>query len=144
MANTPKPRLISIYLFVSDVAATSRFYEALGLDVEPVSDQFARATWSGEVMLEFGTSELTRSYDPGWNPPEGMSKNTINFELGSRESVDLKYSTLVAAGYVGHLAPCDPLWQARFAIIEDPDGNFVGLHSQRDRDADKGREQGVV
>jgi len=143
MANSNQPqRLISLYLFVKDLTATIRFYESLGLDVEHVSDQFARGSWNGDAVLEFGTAALTRSYDPAWQESEGLSKVTINFELGSRESVDAMYEKLVADGFIGHLAPCDPLWQARFAIVEDPDGNYVGLHSQRNGDADRARERG--
>ncbi len=139
--SNPVPRLISLYLFVSNIGETCRFYETLGLDIEPLSDQFARASYAGDVVLEFGTSELTRSYDPEWNPPQGESKSTINFELESRDAVDLKYSAMIAAGYAGHLSPCNPLWQARFAIVEDPDGNFVGLHSPRESDADRKKKE---
>jgi uncharacterized glyoxalase superfamily protein PhnB len=38
---------------------------------------------------------------------------------------------MTAAGYVGHLAPIDAFWGARFAIVDDPDGNVVGLHGPR-------------
>ncbi|NJN51871.1 MAG: hypothetical protein HC809_08970 [Gammaproteobacteria bacterium] len=31
---------------------------------------------------------------------------------------DATYARLVSAGQRGHLAPCDPPWQARFAIVE--------------------------
>ena len=69
-----------------------------------------------------------------------MSKSTINFELDSVQAVDAKYVEMTSAGYTGHLEPCDAPWQARFAIVEDPDGNFIGLHSPRDRAADRVRE----
>ncbi len=137
------PRLIGLYLFVADMEATTAFYAALGLAVEPVSDMFARATWSGEVMLEFGTRQLTSSYDPGFREPGNLSKGTINFELASAEHVDALFHRLVALGYNGHLAPIDALWGARFAIINDPDGNQIGLHSPRNRVAEKQKEAGV-
>ena len=62
--------------------------------------------------------------------------------IETREAVDATYQALVAAGHNGQLAPCDPPWQARFAIVDDPDGNVVGLHSPRDRNADRKRERG--
>ncbi|MCZ6501195.1 MAG: VOC family protein [Gammaproteobacteria bacterium] len=138
-----QPEFLGLYLFVKDLPKTLNFYELLGLEIENVSEVFARASWSNGIALEFGTSELTESYDPGWKPPGLPSTNTINFQLSSRAAVDETYNKMIAAGFVGHLAPCDPLWQARFAIILDPNGNFVGLHSPRDRDADRQRERGA-
>lgn len=55
----------------------------------------------------------------GWTRPDGNSNNTINLELASRQDVDSTYAALVNDGYTGHLAPCDPPWQARFAIVID-------------------------
>jgi catechol 2,3-dioxygenase-like lactoylglutathione lyase family enzyme len=132
--------LLGVYLFVRDLDATLGFYNLLGLSVERISPVFARATMPNGSAIEFGCAELTRSYDPNWQEPTGPGTNTINFELSSRAAVDATYAALVAAGYTGHLAPCDPLWQARFALIDDPDGNIVGLHSPRDREAERSRE----
>ena len=137
-----QPNLLGVYLFVRDLSATLAFYRMLGLQSEEVSDVFARATMSNGATLEFGTAALTRSYDPNWQEPSLPATNTINFELASREAVDAMYEKLTSAGYTGHLAPCDPPWQARFAIVDDPDGNIVGLHSPRDREAERRRERG--
>lgn len=135
------PNLIGVYLFVRDLPVALDFYELLGLSIERVSPVFARAVTPCGASIEFGCAELTESYDPSWQQPSGPGTNTINFELPSREAVDATYHALVAAGHNGHLPPCDPPWQARFAIVDDPDGNVVGLHSPRDRDADRKRER---
>ena len=90
---------------------------------------------------EVGTAGLTRGYDPEWQAPSGPALNTINFELASREAVDAMYEKLTSAGYTKHLAPCDPPWQSRFAIVDDPDGNVVGLPSPRDLAGDRQRER---
>lgn len=128
--------------FVS--ALSLAFYRLLGMSVEKVSPAFARTLIGDEVVLELGTAELTSSYDPGYVAPVNVSQGTINFELASREAVDKKYNELVAADYTRHLAPLDALWQARFAIVLDPDGNQIGLHSPRSVDEDRQREdQGV-
>ena len=137
-----QPNLLGVYLFVRDLPDTLAFYRVLGLQIEEVSDVFARATMSNGATLEFGTAALTRSYDPNWQEPSLPATNTINFELASREAVDAMYEKLTSAGYTGHLAPCDPPWQARFAIVDDPNGNIVGLHSPRDREGDRKRERG--
>ncbi|MEO1510170.1 MAG: VOC family protein, partial [Cyanobacteria bacterium J06633_23] len=130
-----------LYLFVDDLSKTIGFYQRLGLEIETVSNSFARASCGNGILLEFGTAELTKSYDPNWSPPGTLSKSTINFELNSREEVDETYRLMLSAGYDGHLEPCDPPWQARFAILTDPDRNFVGLHSPRSLDVDRAREQ---
>ena len=137
-----QPNLLGVYLFVRDLPATLAFYRMLGLQIEEVSNVFARATMPNGATLEFGTAALTRSYDPNWREPNLPATNTINFELASREAVDAMYEKLTSASHTGHLAPCDPPWQARFAIVDDPDGNVVGLHSPRDREGDRQREQG--
>jgi len=142
MTGTTSPRLLGVYLFVHDLDASVAFYRRAGLTVERISDHFARATLGNGASIEMGTAVLTKSYDPDWQPRHGSGLNTINLELASREAVDATYGALLQAGYVGHLAPCDPPWQARFAIVDDPDGNPVGLHSARDRAAESQRERG--
>lgn len=140
--NTPTFR--GLYLFVDDLPETVLFYERLGFDVERISEVFARASAANGFLLEFGTAELTRSYDAAWRPPGTPTKSTINLELGAREAVDRTFERMVQNGYVGHLAPCDPPWETRFAILEDPDGNYIGLHSTRDLHADRERERAAT
>lgn len=137
-----KLRTLSTYLFVSDIDASLSFYKLLGMDVEKVSETFGRTFISSEVVLELGTAELTASYDPGYVSPPKASKGTVNFEVESRKAVDDKFGELIEAGYIGHLKPIEALWQARFAIVIDPDGNQIGLHSPRNLDEDRQREQG--
>jgi predicted enzyme related to lactoylglutathione lyase len=142
MVQTPTVR--AIYLFVGDLAKTIGFYQLLGFEVERIGPMFARTSGRNGVLIEFGTAELTKSYDPKWQPPGTPTKNTIGVEFGSGDAVDETYARMVQGGYVGHLAPCDPPWEARFAIIEDPDGNYIGLHGPRDRAADRSRERAVA
>jgi uncharacterized glyoxalase superfamily protein PhnB len=136
-----QPNLLGAYLFVRDLESSLAFYAMLGLQVERVSKVFARAATANGPLIELGTRELTSSYDPHWQEPRGPATNTLNFELPSRAAVDALYAKLVGAGYRGHLPPCDPPWQARFAIVDDPDGNVVGLHSPRDRRGERERER---
>lgn len=127
-----RPALRSVYLSVRDIAATAAFYRRLGLTVNDMGT-FARAEMpDGSAGLEFGTAELTRSYDPGFRAPEGVATSTLNFALPSRQAVDDLYAELTSDGQHAHLAPIDAFWGSRFAIVEDPDGNQIGLHSPRD------------
>ena len=61
-----------------------------------------------------------------------IATNTLNFALPSRKAVDEMYAELTSAGYAGHLAPIDAFWGQRFAIVDDPDGNIIGLQSPRE------------
>ena len=124
-----RPILAVVYLFVCDLDASVAFYERLGLAMTRVGDSHARAEWSEGARLELGTAELTRSYDPNWREPSGAATNTLNFALPSRKAVDEMYAELTSAGYAGHLAPIDAFWGQRFAIVDDPDGNVIGLQS---------------
>lgn len=47
-------------------------------------------------------------------------------------NLGVSYAELTAAGYAGLQPPCDTFWGARYAIVEDPDGNHVGLMSPLD------------
>ena len=51
----------------------------------------------------------------------------LGFAVSSGEAVDALYGDLVAAGHRGRQPPYDAFWGARYAIVEDPDGNGVGL-----------------
>jgi len=49
-----------------------------------------------------------------------------------RDDVDVRYAQLTGTGYAGRQPPYDTFWGARYAIVEDPDGNEVGLMSPSD------------
>jgi uncharacterized glyoxalase superfamily protein PhnB len=66
------------------------------------------------------------------DPGAGGSRNVLVFNLPTREAVDLAYAELTADGHVSHLAPMDAFWGARYAVVNDPDGNSVGLMSPVD------------
>ena len=126
------PELTGVYLFVRDMDTSVAFYERLGLTITRAGQHFASASQPNGLALSFGTAALTRGYDPNWSEPGGPSTNTLNFTLESRDAVDAMYEELVTAGYIGHLSPIDAFWGSRFAIVDDPDGNLVGLHSPVD------------
>lgn len=128
-----QPSFEGVYLFVEDMAASLAFYELLGLKIDRPTETFSTATMSNGTTVEFGTADLTRSYDPNWQHPSGSGTNTLNFGFDSPEAVDAMFERLTAAGYLGHLAPIDAFWGSRFAIVDDPDRNVVGLHGPRDK-----------
>ena len=56
----------------------------------------------------------------------------MGLRVSSREDVDRLYAAVTGAGYASQQPPYDAFWGARYAIVEDPDGNAVGLMSPID------------
>jgi len=131
----PEATLRGIHLFVRDVAATVAFYRRVGLEFESVSKHFARVN-SDRAALEIGSYELTRGYDPGFHEPTSGGAvgfaTALQIGVASRAAVDAAFADLTAAGFMGHLAPIDAFWGARYAEVRDPDGNLVGFQSPVD------------
>ncbi len=129
-----RPALTGVNLFVADMQATVKFYRRLGLTVDDSHDWGAhhvQVVMPNGLELEFDSIELTRSYDAGWQGPDA-TKGVMVFSVATREAVDELYDELTTAGYVGHQEPFDAFWGARYGVVEDPDGNNVGLMSPSD------------
>jgi catechol 2,3-dioxygenase-like lactoylglutathione lyase family enzyme len=128
------PLLDQLSLVVSDMEASVTFYRRLGLDIPDSDPAFQAhhrsARLPGRVDLDFDSAEFARHWDVGWR----SGRAVIGFRVSSRERVDNLYSDLTALGYVGQQPPYDAFWGARYAIVEDPDGNPVGIMSPVDPD----------
>lgn len=123
------PQLSLFGIVVDDMAKALAFYRRLGLDLpsEADSQPHVEAVLPGGVRLAWDTVETVRSYDPHWQPPTGSHRFAIAFEFPDPSAVDAKYAELVDAGYVGHIAPWDAVWQQRYALVLDPDGTAIDL-----------------
>lgn len=126
-----RPLFGGVHIFFRDLAVTTDFYRRLGLELAG-DEHFARAMLPNGQSFEFGSAQLSRAYDPAWREPSGASAIALQFRLSSRDAVDALFAELTGAGYHGHLAPIDAFWGARYAEIDDPDGNIVGLQSPVD------------
>ena len=130
-------RFHQVNLVVHNMHESLAFYRRLGLDI-PASDVWevgghghhATAKTSGEVDLEFDSHQLARVYNRGFAAERG--RVMIGVALESREAVDALWEGLLAEGAQGLQPPFDAFWGARYAIVEDPDGNPVGLMSPVD------------
>jgi len=67
-----------------------------------------------------------------WREGRAGSRAVVGFSLPSREAVDERYAKLTSVGYASRQPPYDAFWGARYAIVQDPDGNDVGLMSPID------------
>jgi uncharacterized glyoxalase superfamily protein PhnB len=130
-------RFNQVNLVVRDMHESLAFYRRLGLDIPPAgvweSDghgHHAKADTGGEVDLEFDSVKLAHAYNAGFAAERG--RVVIGVGLESREAVDALWAALLGEGAQGLQPPFDAFWGARYAIVEDPDGNPVGLMSPVD------------
>ena len=130
-----QPLLSQLNLVTRDMESTLSFYRLLWLDI-PDSKVWRTETGAHRVDLtlpngfglDFDSPALAQVYNASWNRPEGsLSVGVIGFTLDTRTAVDATYAQRVAAGHDGLQPPFDAFWGARYAIVEDPNGNHVGL-----------------
>jgi uncharacterized glyoxalase superfamily protein PhnB len=116
-------------LVVSDMAAAMDFWRRLDLEISVAPDgRHASASLAGGLVIEWDAAEFAAQWDSGSRGPVGNS-TVIGFAVPTRPAVDDLYTDLIVAGYQGHQVPFDTFWGARYAIIDDPDGNAVGIMS---------------
>ena len=141
-----RPVLDQLNIVVADMGATVAFYRRLGLEIAEVDAEWQAwaphhrsASTPDGVRIDFDSVAFARQWDAGWtgNPAlergrQASARIVIGFRVESREAVDALYGEMTAAGYRGQQPPYDAFWGARYAIIEDPDGNPVGLMSDVD------------
>ncbi|HXQ17203.1 MAG TPA: VOC family protein [Caulobacteraceae bacterium] len=130
-------RFSQINLVAHDVPQTLAFYRRLGLEI-PAGGVWeigghahhATSNTAGDVDLEFDSRRFAQVYNRGFAAERG--RVVIGIALESREAVDALWADLLAEGAQGLQPPYDTFWGARYAIVEDPDGNPVGLMSPVD------------
>jgi catechol 2,3-dioxygenase-like lactoylglutathione lyase family enzyme len=125
------PLFVGLHLAVGDIQASAAFYRLLGLGVPDDSSlgEHVDIDLGGALGIALSTEAITRTYDPGWRAPVGPPALALQFDVGSRDDVDRLFGVFTAAGHHGHLPPIDAFWGGRYAEVDDPDGNIVGLHS---------------
>ncbi|GHH36656.1 VOC family protein [Streptomyces candidus] len=123
------PRLDSVGIVTSDMAASLDFYRRLGVPVPDGAESapHVEATLPGGMRVLWDTEEVIRSFDPEWTRPQGGDRVGLAFLCESPAEVDTVYDGLVAAGYTGSLKPWNAEWGQRYAVVLDPDGCGVSL-----------------
>ncbi len=132
---TRKPAVLDqLNIVVRDMDAAVDFYRRLGIEIPETLAEWQThhrtAATSGEVSLDLDSTAFTPQWDSGW--PASQPGVVVGFRVATREDVDDLYEELTGAGHVGQQAPYDTFWGARYAIVEDPSGNAVGLMSPID------------
>ncbi len=114
--------------------AAVAFYRRLGIEIPDTLPEWQShhrtVAIGGEVDLDLDSTAFTAQWDAGWSASQpGV---VVGFRVATREDVDELYEELTGVGHVGQQAPYDAFWGARYAIVEDPSGNPVGLMSPVD------------
>ncbi len=126
--------LDQLNIVVRDMDAAVDFYRRLGIEIPETLPEWQAhhrtADIGGEVDLELDSTAFTPEWDAGW--PKSQPGVVVGFRVATREDVDDLYEELTGDGHVGQQAPYDAFWGARYAIVEDPSGNAVGLMSPVD------------
>lgn len=127
-------------LVTANIEATIAFYRALGVDIPetaiwrtPSGAHHVDITFPGGMQAHFDSAALAKTYNRGWREPTGSgSRVVIGFRVAARDDVDRTFRRLTDLGHRGSQPPYDAFWGARYAIVEDPDGNYVGIMSPSD------------
>ena len=124
-----------VSIVVRDMNAAVSFYRRLGVtipDQDPTWDAHHRAAEQRRAIdFDLDSEAFVHEWDEGW-PGGGAGRVVVGFRLASRDDVDRVYADLTGAGHPGQQPPYDAFWGARYAIVEDPDGNPIGLMSPAD------------
>ena len=125
-----RPVLSQLNLVVNDVNASATFYRHLGVEFDDAGSEHRNAVDCGALHFDLDS----RSFARVWNSGAASERPAvvIGFDVASRAEVDRLYDELTSAGYRGQQRPYDAFFGARYAVVEDPDGNPVGLMSPID------------
>ncbi len=131
------PTLGQINLVVRDMQKSLAFYRLLGLSVQeaPVAEwapHHASGVTSNGVRVELDSLAFAKQWNPAVDAANLGAAVIPFFHVGSRDEVDRVHARVLAAGYRSQRVPEDAFWGARYAIVEDPDGNSVGIMSPTD------------
>jgi catechol 2,3-dioxygenase-like lactoylglutathione lyase family enzyme len=121
-------------LVVRDMEATVAFYRRLGLSIDAdIGAEHVNVELGNGFRLEFDLTSFVPLWDSAFAGATGGS-TVVGWGCSGREEVDRLYRELIGAGARSRQPPYDAFWGARYAIVEDPDGNPVGLMSPVDPD----------
>lgn len=124
------PRFNQVNLVVTDLDRSLDFYRLAGLKVEagrewPPGSDCRHAEVGDQTTLEWDNENFLRVWAP--DADASKTRTVIGLSLDAASDVDQTFDRLTAAGYNAVQHPYDAFWGARYAIVEDPDGNAVGL-----------------
>lgn len=117
--------LSRLNVLVNDMNKALSFYRLLGFNLDEVDDEvgYVEARTSNGFRISWwkrADIEVPDKAASGY-------RVEIAFRCPGRDGVDAVYKRIVDAGYTSIRPPFDSPWGQRYAFVEDPDGNLIGL-----------------
>jgi len=121
-------RFAGFSITTGDRSASIAFYRALGLEVQEDKHGGGRSCVDAPNQhFDIDDAGAVR----GWNRGSRGPGITIGFEVEDRADVDELVERLASMGHAIEQPPYDAPWGRRYAVVEDPDGNPIGVMSAR-------------
>jgi hypothetical protein len=130
-----QPRFGSVNVVVADVRAAAAFLEALGVDLEPISPDWATHHRSFEADVSNFDADLDSPSFAGWwggVPDELIPGVVVNLRVSDREEVDLLHGRAIELGARGLKPPWDAFWGSRYSVVLAPGPLCLGFMSEPD------------
>lgn len=122
------PKMIFINLPVTDIAKSTRFYEAIGcVKNEQFSDEKSSSmVWSEAITFQLMTHEYFSTYAAGRSIPEPHRQCGMLFALSqeSREAVDAVTQAAADNGGKADIRELQDMGFMYLRTFEDPDGHI--------------------
>jgi predicted enzyme related to lactoylglutathione lyase len=118
-------------ILVEDMGKSLSFYKLLGFTFS--EENYESGYVEERTPNGFRISWWKRSAMDGVvaDKPATGYRVEIAVRCPGREGVDAVHQRIVDAGYTSVRPPFDSPWGQRYAFVEDPDGNLVGLEEHR-------------
>ncbi|RYZ70652.1 MAG: lactoylglutathione lyase [Lysobacteraceae bacterium] len=122
------PRMIFVNLPVADLAASMKFYEALGFSNNPQFTDHTAAcmVWSDTIHVMLLTHDKWNSFTARPIPPAGASEVALALSMDDRAAVDAFNEAAAAHGGTADINPVQDLGFMYGRDIADPDGHVWG------------------
>ena len=126
-----RPVFDQVNVIVGDMDACTEFYRRLGVvlpDDGPWNTYHRSAETRDGLDLDFDLASFASTWNDGARTAEPRGV-VLGFRVATRDAVDRIHADMTAAGYRSLQEPYDAFWGSRYAILEDPDSNAVGVMS---------------
>ncbi len=119
-------KMIFVSLPITDLAASTAFYKALGFDQNPQfsDDAGACMVWSEAIYVMLVTHAKWRTFTQRPFPPAGSAGSMLSLALESRDAVDEMNRAAAAHGGQADVNPAEDLGFMYTRDLADPDGHM--------------------
>jgi predicted lactoylglutathione lyase len=118
-------KMIFLNLPVTDLAAATRFYQAIGCtrNEQFSTDQAAMMAWSDTIVFQLLTHDYFASFSTKPIAPSGVNAMLIALSRASRDEVDAICAAAAGADGKVDIRPPQDMGFMYLRTFEDPDGH---------------------